>query len=99
MPASDVRNYCSVASVVRIANVTGDAGKGATDALISKALALFPASRQPNVILMGRRSRNQLQASRTATNPTGAPAPLPEDSFGIGIITTDGIGSVESLIT
>jgi hypothetical protein len=91
--------YGGVASVVRIGNVTADSGKGATDALISKALALFPASRQPNVIVMGRRSLQQLQASRTATNPTGAPAPFPQDSFGIPIVVTDAIGATEALLT
>jgi hypothetical protein len=88
----------SAISVVRIANCTADSGKGATDLLISRGLALFPASRQPTIIAMGRRSRQQLQASRTATNATGAPAPIPMDSFGIPIICTDGITATETLL-
>lgn len=99
-----IMGYCGLqlggaASVVRIANVTADSSHTATDALISKALALFPASRQPNLIVMGRRSLQQLQASRTATNPTGAPAPYPQDSFGIPIVVTDAIGATEALLT
>ncbi len=59
-------------SVARIANI----GDSATldDDKIAEALALFPASRQPNLIVMNRASLKQLQQSRTATNVTGAPA-------------------------
>jgi len=89
----------SLASITRIANVTADSGHTLTDALISNAIATFPASRQPNMIVMGRRSLNQLQKSRTAVNITGAPAPIPQDSFGIPIICTDGVGAVEALIS
>lgn len=85
-------------SVCRICNITAESGKTATDLLISKALALFPASRQPNIIAMGRRSRGQLQQSRTATNATGAPAPIPMESFGIPIVCTDAIGITETLL-
>src|SRR5262245_22778526 len=69
----------------RIKKLTADAGKGLTDALISQALSKFPVGLPPDVIFMSRRSRQQLQASRTATTTTGAPAPIPEDSFGIPI--------------
>lgn len=89
----------STISCVRICNVTADSGKGATDALIAKALQLFPAGRWPNHIVMGRRSCQQLQASRTATNPTGEPAPFPQSSFNIPIVVTDAIGVTEALLT
>lgn len=89
----------SAYSVGRIANLTADSGKGLNDAKIAAALALFPASRQPNLIVMGRRSRSQLQASRTATNMTGAPAPIPDEAFGIPIVVTDAIGGTEALLT
>lgn len=86
-------------SVGRIANLTADSGKGLTDALIATNLMNFPAGRGPNVILMNRRSLKQLQAARTATNSTGAPAPFPTESFGIPIIVTDAISSTEALIS
>lgn len=89
----------SVHSVARIANITADSGKGATDALIYKALSLFPASRQPTHIAMGRRSLEQLRLSRTATNATGAPAPRPVEVDGIPIIVTDAIGVTEALVS
>lgn len=86
-------------SVSRIANLTADSGKGLTDDLIAQAIALHPIGQQPNLIVMNRRSLRQLQDSRTATNATGAPAPFPQDSFGIPILVTDAIGSTEALLT
>lgn len=88
----------STYSVARIANLTADVGKGLTDGLIARALALFPAGRGPNVAVMNRRSLLQLQSSRSATNPTGAPAPFPTESHGIPIIVTDSILSTETLL-
>lgn len=89
----------TVYSAVRIANLTADSGKGLTDALISQALEKFPASRGPQYIAMNRRSHGQLQRSRTATNPTGAPAPFPTEAFGVPVIVTDRISSTEALLT
>lgn len=86
-------------SLARICNLTADSGKGLTDDLISDAISLFPAARQPNMMIMNRRSMKQLQQSRTATSATGAPAPFPMESFGIPIIVTDAILSTETLLT
>ena len=49
----------SVYSVVRIANITEDSGKGLTDSLISQALSEFPARRGPSFMVMSRRSQQQ----------------------------------------
>jgi hypothetical protein len=81
----------------RIKKLTTDSGKGLTDALISQALAKFPVGLPPDFIFMSRRSLQQLQASRTATNPTGAPAPIPDSSFGVPIMVTDSILETEKL--
>jgi len=89
----------SIYSVIRIANLTADSGKGLTDSLISQALEKFPASRQPNYVVMNRRSLGQLQRSRTATNPTGSPAPFPQEAFGVPIVVTDQINSTETLLS
>ncbi len=83
----------------RIANVTEDSGKGLTDDLLSDLIGRFPAGRKPNVIAMSRRSLRQLQQSRTATNPTGAPAPFPESAFGVALVATDQISDTEALLT
>src|SRR5690606_26656052 len=85
-------------SVGRIANLTADAGKGLTDALIAQLIAKFPAGKGPTHLVMNRRSLSQLQQSRTATNATGAPAPFPSESFGIPIVVTDSIVSTETLL-
>ena len=85
-------------AVARIANLTEDSGKGLTDTLLARALALFPASDQPTHIAMNRRSLRQLQTSRTTYSPTGQPAPRPSEYEGIPIIATDAISSTETLL-
>lgn len=88
----------SLYSAARICNLTADSGKGMTDTLAYAALTLFPASRMPNLIVMNRRSLEQLRKSRTATNATGAPAPRPTEIEGIPIVVTDAILSTEALL-
>lgn len=84
-------------SVGRIKKLTADSGKGLTDALISQLLAKFPVGKGPDVMFASRRSIQQLQASRTATTVTGAPAPIPTESFGVPILPTDSIVDTEAL--
>ncbi len=86
-------------SLGRICNITEDSGKGLTDALIAEFLAKFPSDKTPNFLGMSRRSRKQLQQSRTATNATGAPAPFPTEAFGVPIITAESILNTETLRT
>lgn len=86
-------------SVGRICNLTTQAGKGLTDALLFSLFEKFPETRPPNLIVMSKQSRGQLQRSRTATNATGAPAPLPLDWEGIPIITTGSIINTEAVVT
>lgn len=83
-------------SIGRICNIAAGA---LTDDMIYEALALFPASRMPNLIVMNARSRKDLRASRTATNATGAPAPMPTEVDGIPILQTDAIGNSETAVT
>lgn len=88
----------SIYDVVRICNI--DAGSNTlTDDLIAQAIEIFPSDRQPNLMVMSRRSRRQLQNSRTATNPTGAPAPFPTEAFGIPIIPSDAVSNAETALT
>lgn len=84
-------------AIGRIRDLTEDSGKGLTDARIASLLEKFPVGYKPDYLFMNRRSLRQLQSSRTATNPTGAPAPFPSESFGIPIVVTDSITSTESL--
>jgi hypothetical protein len=85
--------------IVRIANLTADTGKGLTDDLIYTALSRFPGGRSPTHIVMNRRSLSQLRKSRTATNATGTPAPIPREVEGIPILVTEAISSTEALET
>jgi hypothetical protein len=78
-----------------------------TDSLIADALAKFEVGVVPDLILMSRRSRTQLQKSRSVTIFSGSGgkvsgsveniAPLPTEAFGIPIAVTDSISDVESL--
>ena len=81
--------------VVRIKKITGDNGKGMTDALGQLAMEKFPVGIVPDVVLMTRRTRRQLQQSRV-TSLVPKP-PLPTDVEGIPIIVTDSISNAEAL--
>ena len=95
-------------SVGRIKKLTTDSGKGLTDSLLSQLLEKFPTDTFPTHILMNRRSRGQLQRSRTTTlngsgrrgdvgSQSGIIAPLPTEFEGIPIICTDSITNTELL--
>lgn len=85
--------------VGRIANVT--VAVPLTDLILSKGIALFPVGYVPDAIFMSRRSRQQLQASRTVTlfgdgkgdigSRAGLVAPTPTAYEGIPIYATDSI--------
>jgi len=84
--------------VVRISNLDGTSDDLLTDDLLSTALSMFPASRPPNMIAMNRTALKELQQSRTATNPTGAPAPFPQEAFGVPITVTDALSTGETTV-
>lgn len=88
----------SAKSVARLANIDDGSNKLDDDAL-SLMYELFPEDFEPNLIAMNKRSRRQLQQSRTATNATGAPAPWPTEWEGIPIIQTGTIGNAETAVT
>jgi hypothetical protein len=87
----------SIYSVGRIANLDATTN-GLDDDKIAAAISAFPSGRQPTHLAMNRRSRRQLQQSRTATNGTGAPAPFPTEAFGVPIITSDAIINAETAL-
>ena len=85
-------------SAGRIANINAATdSKPLTDDLISELLSVFPAGMGPNMLVMNRTRLKDLQQSRTATNPTGAPAPFPDSSFGVPIVVTDAIIDTEAV--
>jgi hypothetical protein len=88
----------SAYSVARLANVDNGSYK-LTDDLLSELFALFPEDQPPTMICMNKRSRKQLQQSRTAVNVTGQPAPWPTFWEDIPIISTSGILNTETAVT
>src|SRR6266540_905285 len=97
--------WLSKYAVGRIKKLTTDSGKGLTDSLLADLLAKFPIGVKPTHLFMSRRSRAQLQKSRTVTlfgQGAGRPnqptiAPLPTDYDGVPIIATDSIIDTEAL--
>lgn len=97
----------SIQSIGRIKKLTADANKGLTDAVIADFLALFPANETPDILLMSRRSRTQLQKSRAVTiftsgsdkskGSTESVSALPDSAFDIPIAITDAIANTEPL--
>jgi hypothetical protein len=92
-------------SVLRICNITADSTKTCTDALIAAAKQLMPSGWVPDACFMSKRSRYQLQLSRTVTNATGVngggQAPLAAtptaDADGVPIIITDNILNTDAI--
>lgn len=94
-------------AVGRIKKLTADSGKGLTDSLLAQLVNAFPVGVKPTHLFMSRRSRQQLQISRTvtlqgqgSTKPDGGQGtigPLPTEYDGIPIIATDSISNTESL--
>ena len=83
---------------VRIKKLGTDSGKGLTDALLFEAYTKFVTNGQePNAIFLPPRELESLRKSRTATNPTGAPAPIPTDWNGIPIYKTNSISLAETV--
>lgn len=97
--------FYSKYAVARIKKLTADSGKGLTDTLLAQLLAKFPVGVKPTHLFMSRRSRQQLQTSRSVTlqgQGTNRPdqaviAPLPTSYDGVPIIATDSILDTEAL--
>jgi hypothetical protein len=102
--AQDIAGNCGMqlhnsTAIGRICNLTEDSDKGLTDDLLYKLLAKFPAGKGPDALFLSKRSLYQLRNSRTATSPTGAPAPIPRTVEGIPLVVTDAISDTETLLT
>lgn len=82
-------------SVVRIANV-----ETLNDDTLADARAVFPSTKQPNLIVMTRNKLTSLRKSRgTYTrNQVGNPQQTPSDHEGIDIITTDQLTDSEAAV-
>ena len=93
----------SAYSFGRICNLTDEAGKGLTDALLSQLWQKVPASHRGSMdqwrFLVNPTAQGQLQRSRTATSESGKEADLPANWQGIPFILTDHIPTNETLLT
>jgi hypothetical protein len=87
----------STKAVARLVNINDGANK-LNDNLLSSLYEKFDESNPPTHIVMNKRSRRQLQQSRTATSPTGAPAPWPEEWNGIPIISSKAIPNYSTAV-
>jgi len=85
----------STRTVGRIKNLTEDTGKGLTDDLIADLLNKFPEGRGPDVLLMTKRSREQLRQSRVTALVTSPP--IPTESHGVPIKVSDALTDTEAL--
>jgi len=61
------------------------------DNMLYTLLSQFHVDFAPTAFFMSRKSAAALRASRTATNPTGAPAPVPDSVAGIPIYITESL--------
>lgn len=85
-------------SIGRIANLTQtDSGKDLTDDLAYELRKLFPAGRKPQYLVANADRWEALRKSRTATNPTGQPAPLAEVVAGMTAVESDAILNTEAV--
>lgn len=95
----------NVNCVGRILNLTADSGKGLTDLLLADLFAAFPVGYVPDALYMSRRSRKQLQKSRTVVlhgsggNRPNQPtvAPTPTEYEGVPIVASDSIADTDAI--
>lgn len=81
----------SVARLVNLNQADDATTNTLTDDLLSELFEVFDENGPPNLIVMNKRARRQLQQSRTATNVTGAPSPWPTEWEGIPIVSSKSI--------
>ncbi len=84
-------------SIARIANIDSTPDGSLDDDKVIDAIEAFPSG-TPDLIVMNRTARKQLRKSRTATNTTGAPAPIPGDVEGIPILKTEALTDTEAVV-
>lgn len=88
----------SVGRLCNINHANGATTNLLTDDKLSELFEKFDETAPPTHIVMNKRSRKQLQQSRTATNGTGAPAPWPTEWEGIPIISSKSVTTYTTAI-
>ncbi|MCA9063415.1 MAG: phage major capsid protein [Planctomycetaceae bacterium] len=92
----------SAYSIARLCNITAQAGKTLTDALLSALWAKIPAGKRGNKdnwrFVMNGDAQMQLQQSRTATSESGKEADIPDNWQGIPFVITDNVSQHETIV-
>lgn len=93
--------------VRRIGNVTGDTGKGVTEALLDYLIESFPSDKKPDAIYLSARSLRQFRASKPVAsivvNDGGVVSsatvtqPLADNHRGIPLIVSDNILNTDAI--
>ena len=83
-------------SVGRIANL--DAANPLTDDLLAQSRSTFRAGYKPQYFVANSDVLEGLRGTRTATNVTGAPAPIIDNSFSMMAVETDGLFNTETVV-
>jgi len=93
-----VGNQYSIGRIKNVEAAVDASTQLLTDDLLASLLERFTTNLhfKPDVFYMTPRLQKQLQNSRTATSPTGAPAPFPEEAFGVPIEPTTSILNTET---
>lgn len=84
-------------SIGRLANVEDAANDDLTDDKLAELRSLFPARSKPQYFVANSGRLEALRQSRTATNVTGAPAPIVETSMGMIAIESDALIDTEAV--
>jgi hypothetical protein len=95
-PGLQVASKWSVAKIKNIEIDVTSSTHTLTDKLLGQLKSLFPDARQPHYYYLTQAAREQLRASRTATNPTGTPPPTPTDFEGVPLKATFGINNTDN---
>jgi hypothetical protein len=89
----------NVNCVGRICNLTEDVGKSLTDAKIETWLSQYPVGYMPDRVFMSRRSRRQLQISRTVVLNGGATGTVDGGQGNIATLPTTTAGGIPITVT
>lgn len=92
----------SLECIARLANIhpTDNSGANAlNDDMIFDALSVFRGKYRPDFMVMSRAALNMLRKSRTATNGSGSPAPVPTEVDGVPIVVSEKVSNTEAVVT
>lgn len=93
-----LHSFARIANLDQVKDGNGKFTNGLNDDMIAELVTMLDSESGNVVLVMPRVARLQLQRSRLATNAAGVPAPLPSESHGYKIITTDALKFNEAVL-